>query len=150
MPLSITQIFRNFLKLNRLRWTPQQETILEIFLTMSGHVSAEDLYRKAREADPSIGIATTYRTLSLLVQSRLIRENDDVKGKTYELEYQRSHHDHLICTQCNKVVEFEHPMIEKLQIEVYEQKGFILKSHKLVLRGICGDCLLKTDPLVKD
>jgi len=138
-------IFRDFLKMKNLRWTPQREKILEMFLMMSGHISAEQLHRKSREANPSIGIATTYRTLSLLVQSGLIRENDGGKGKNYELEYQRGHHDHLICTHCDKVVEFEHPMIEKLQIEVSERSRFTLKSHKMVLRGFCGDCRLKHD-----
>ena len=136
-------IFRDFLRINKLRWTPQRETILEVFIAMGGHISAEGLHNKARDVDPSIGIATTYRTLSLLVQSGLIRVNDDINEKTYELEYQRAHHDHLVCTQCNKVVEFAHPMIEKLQIEVCEQHGFTLKSHKMLLRGICRDCLRK-------
>ena len=111
---------------------------------MDGHITVEELNNKAREVDPSIGIATTYRTLILLVQSGLVRENDDVNGKNYELEYQRAHHDHLVCIQCNKVVEFEHPMIEKLQIQVCEQHGFSLRSHKMLLKGICKDCMKKT------
>ena len=77
-------IFRDYLKMNKLRQTPQRDTILKIFLSMEGHVTAEALHNKAREVDPSIGIATTYRTLILLVQSGLIRENDDVNGKKYK------------------------------------------------------------------
>ena len=137
------QIFRDFLKVNNLRQTPQRETILEIFLKMEGHVLPEDLFKKVREIDPSIGMATTYRTLSLLVQSGLARENDDVKGKNYELEYLRAHHDHLICTQCNKVVEFQHPVIEQLQLDVCDKHGFSLRSHTMTLKGICQDCLSK-------
>ena len=138
--LSEIQIFRDFLMITKSRWTPQRKRILEIFLKTTGHISADDLQKKVREVDPNIGIATTYRTLGLLVQCGLARENDDMGGKSYEIEYQRAHHDHLVCVHCNKVVEFAHPMIEKLQIDVCEQHGFSLKSHKMVLKGICQEC----------
>ena len=66
--LSEIKIFRDFLTINKSRWTPQRERILEIFLKTTGHISADDLQKIVREIDPNIGITTTYRTSSLLVQ----------------------------------------------------------------------------------
>ena len=58
----------------------------------------------------------------------------------FEVKMDRPHHDHMICTQCGKIIEFNHPLIEKLQEEVAANQGFRMTSHKLDLFGICKDC----------
>jgi Fur family transcriptional regulator, ferric uptake regulator len=134
-------IFKDFLHQRNLRFTPQRKLILEIFLSFDGHVQMEQLYEKMRTRNPDLGIATLYRTLNLLVESDLAEAHSFQNGKkVYERMFHVRHHDHLICTHCEETIEFEHPLIEKYQIMVCEQYGFILKSHKMELFGICGKC----------
>lgn len=135
-----SEIFRHYLKLNRLRWTCQRQTILQAFLATEGHVRAEELLDMVNELNASIGIATLYRTLNLLIQSGLARENTGPQGRNYERQYRRGHHDHLICTGCGQIVEFEHPLIEKFQLEVCRRHGFFMQSHRMELRGLCAAC----------
>ncbi len=135
------EILKGFLRESKLRLTPQRQTILEVFLEYDGHAEVEDLFLIIQERDPTIGIATVYRTMNLLVECGLARENVLSQGqKSFEKLYHQSHHDHLICTQCNKIVEFEHPLIEKYQLEVCRAHGFTLRQHKMEIYGICIDC----------
>ena len=138
------EIFKDFLLQQKLRWTPQRKMILDVFLSFKGHVQIETIHKKIREQDPSLGIATLYRTLNLLVDSELVEAHFFQDGKkTYELKFRVRHHDHLVCTSCEKTIEFEHPLIEKYQVEVCEAYGFTLKSHTMKLLGICNNCRMK-------
>ncbi len=137
-------IFKDYLRQQNLRWTPQRKMILESFLSFDGHVDIDTLHKKIHQQDPSIGIATLYRTLKLLVDCDVLEAHSFNDGKkSYERKFQVRHHDHLICTSCGKTIEFEHALIEKYQFEVCEEYGFTLKNHKMELLGICGDCSKK-------
>jgi len=141
-------LFKDFLRQQKLRWTPQRKMILKVFLSFKGHVQIESLHKEIQKQDPSIGIATLYRTLNLLVSSELVEAHSFQSGKkTYERMFHVRHHDHLICTSCDKTIEFEHPLIEKHQVEICETYGFTLKSHKMELLGICNNCRLKNNPI---
>lgn len=134
-------LFKDFLHRQKLRWTPQRKLILDIFLSFDGHVQIETLHEKIRGQDPTLGISTLYRTLKLLVDCELVEAHSFQNGKkTYERLFRVRHHDHLICTRCAKTIEFEHPLIEKYQIEICEAYGFTLKSHTMELLGICENC----------
>jgi Fur family ferric uptake transcriptional regulator len=134
-------ILRDFIKQHRLRWTVQRKTVLEVFLEMNGHVSVEELFEAVQKTDLSIGIATVYRTVALMVECGLARENISLNGgKSYEKLYREGHHDHLSCISCGKLVEFEHPLIEKLQLDVCQQHNFALSSHRMNLYGLCAIC----------
>lgn len=134
-------IFKEFLQRKDLRWTPQRKLILKLFLSFEGHVQIEELHNKLKAHHPELGIATLYRTLKLLTDCGLVEAHSFQNGKkTYERMFHVRHHDHLICTRCAQTIEFEHPLIEKYQLEVCEQYGFSLKSHKMELLGICNDC----------
>jgi Fur family transcriptional regulator, ferric uptake regulator len=133
-------IFKDYIKQFNLRWTPQRKLVLDVFIQKLGHVHIDDIYNRVREKDPTIGIATVYRTMKLLVESGLAEVHSFNNKTTYERLFQVRHHDHLICKICNKTVEFEHPLIEKYQLEVCERNGFTLKSHRMALYGICKDC----------
>jgi Fur family transcriptional regulator, ferric uptake regulator len=137
-------LFKDFLRQQSLRWTPQRKMILEVFLSFEGHVEIDSLYDKIRAHHPDLGIATLYRTLKLLTDCELVEAHSFQNGKkTYERIFRMRHHDHLICTQCRETTEFEHPLIEKYQIEICETYGFTLKSHKMELLGICKNCILR-------
>jgi Fur family ferric uptake transcriptional regulator len=87
-------------------------------------------------------LATVYRTLPLLVESGLIQPTLLSAGERhfYEAAFERPHHDHLICTSCGKVVEFEFEAFEVLQRDVAERYGFRLSAHFHELLGQCADC----------
>ncbi|MCA9483514.1 MAG: transcriptional repressor [Nitrospina sp.] len=135
------QVLEDYIVQHNLKITKQRRAVLEAFLNSEDHVSAEELYKLVTENEPKIGLATVYRTLSLLTKSGLASELDFGDGqKRYEHKFMHSHHDHMICTECGKIIEFSHPMIEKLQEEVASRHQFKLTSHKLDLFGLCKEC----------
>ena len=133
-------IFKDFLKQKKLRWTPQRKLILKVFLQNKGHISIDDLHKHIQDKDATIGIATLYRTMKLLTEAGLAEMHNFNEKTTYEHLYQVKHHDHLICRVCGRTVEFEHPLIEKYQLEICQQHGFTLKSHRMELFGVCNEC----------
>ena len=134
--------FKNILKQNQLKFTSQREIILYTLYYNTQHFTSEDLYMLIKEEYPelSIGIATVYRTLSLLEENSIVSSISlGVQGKKYEIA-NKPHHDHIICETCNKIVEFENEEIEELQHAIAKQNGFTLTNHLMQLYGICEDC----------
>jgi len=135
------KVLENYITQHNLKITKQRRAVLEAFLGSEEHVSAEELYKIVSAKEPKIGLATVYRTLALLTESGLAAELDFGDGqKRYELNFEHEHHDHMICTQCGKIIEFKHPLIEKLQEDVAQEHGFEMTAHKLDMFGICKDC----------
>ncbi len=138
------QIFLEHIQKTGLRRTAQRDLILDIFLKTEEHLSSEDLYWLIQKEDASIGHTTVYRTLKLLTDAGLAREVRFGDGKTYyEHHYDHEHHDHIICTECGKVVEFFSPEIEALQDQMAAKFGFRLTHHSLRILGLCEDCQKK-------
>ena len=134
-------VLEEYISVNNLKITKQRRIVLKIFLECKNHVSVEELYNVVLKTEPKIGLATVYRTLALLTKSGLALEMDFGDGqKRYESSYKSVHHDHMVCTECGKILEFNHPLIEKYQEEVAMQKNFKITSHKLDLFGLCQDC----------
>ncbi len=134
-------VLEEYISENNLKITKQRRIVLKVFLESKDHVSVEELYNKVLKAEPKIGLATVYRTLALLTKSGLALEMDFGDGqKRYESSYRSVHHDHMVCTECGKILEFHHPLIEKYQDEVAEQNNFKITSHKLDLFGLCENC----------
>lgn len=141
MILEKKKIFNRFAADKGLRSTRQRDLILDIFLSTHQHVSVEELYLKVKASNPDIGHATVYRTLKLFSEAGLAREILLHDGQTrYEHVVAGEHHDHLICTACNSIIEFENETIEQLQTEIAARHGFLIKNHKLELYGICSAC----------
>ena len=129
-----------------LRSTKQRDHIVEAFFAHPDHVSIEELLARVRERGPAIGYATVYRTLKLLTECGVANERRFGDGLTrYELADDASHHDHLICVDCGKIIEFEEPQIEELQERIAARHGFIVKSHKHEMYGSCSDCQAKAN-----
>ena len=127
-----------------LRSTEQRRIVTEQFFASDGHLSIEDLLDRVRIEEPKIGYATVYRTLKLLKECGLAFERHFGDGVSrYEVAWEDEHHDHLICVDCERIIEFEDDAIEKLQREVASRHGFRLVRHKLELYGICPDCQAK-------
>jgi Fur family ferric uptake transcriptional regulator len=135
------QVFLEHLQKAGLKRTAQRDLILEIFLRTEEHLSSEDLYWLVQKQDQSVGHTTVYRTLKLLTEAGLAREVRFGDGKTYyEHHYNHEHHDHMICTECGKVIEFFSPELEALQDAMAEKFGFKLTHHNLRILGVCSDC----------
>jgi Fur family ferric uptake transcriptional regulator len=135
------KVLEGYINQNQLKITRQRRAVLKAFTECENHVSAEELYNMVSSAESKIGLATVYRTLALLTESGLASELDFGDGqKRYEHRYMHSHHDHMICTECGKIIEFNHPLIEKFQEKVAADNKFIITSHKLDLLGLCNEC----------
>lgn len=135
------KIFEEYLQKHGLKMTRQRKQILEVFLDLKGHLSAEEIYAGVRQKKLAIGFATVYRTLHHLKEAGLIQAHDFGGGRIrYEVDFQRQHHDHLVCEHCGKLVEFVNPKIEALQEKVGEKYGFKITSHRMQLFGICREC----------
>ncbi len=138
---SATARFTQYLSERGLRLTGQRRVIADLFFRSEGHHSAEEISRMVREANPGIGPATVYRTIKLLREAGLATGMNTGDGLArYESPFRRSHHDHLVCRRCNRIVEFENDQIEALQQRVAERHGFVVTDHRLELYGVCGAC----------
>ena len=134
--------FRIILKSSKLKFTSQREAILRTLYNHPQHFTSENLYLlvKKNYAKLNIGIATVYRTLSLLEENGLVSSISlGTQGKKFEIA-NKPHHDHLICEGCGEIIEFENPKIEQLQEEVAKENGFLLTNHLMQLYGLCQRC----------
>ncbi|PID66520.1 MAG: ferric iron uptake transcriptional regulator [Gammaproteobacteria bacterium] len=124
-----------------LKVTIPRVTILELLQKSDkNHYSAEEVFTALRENGHEIGLATVYRVLSQFEQAGiLIKHNFEGGQAVFELD-RGEHHDHLICVNCNKIVEFHDEKLEADQKKIAEQHGFRLEDHHMVLYGVCKDC----------
>jgi Fur family ferric uptake transcriptional regulator len=124
-----------------LKHSRQRDVIVETFYAMGGHVPVDGLVARVRALDARVSVATVYRTMKLLAECGIAEPRRFDDGQTrYEPATGRSHHDHLICTGCGRIVEFENEKIEELQGRVARSHGFEVESHKLELYGRCDRC----------
>lgn len=135
------QLLKDFLSNKNLRGSSKRSIILNAFLREEGHITAEALYRKIVKEHPSIGLATVYRNLKLFKEAGLARMSRFGKNEAYyEHNYMHTHHDHLICLSCGKIVEFENPDIEEIQERTARRYHFKTTSHRLEMYGRCAEC----------
>ncbi len=135
------QKFIAFLEHKNLRLTSQRQAIIDTVFNTDQHFTAEQLLEWSRLRDRSVSRATVYRTLPLLTESGLVREMDFGKDyKFYDPNYaDHPNHSHIICQDCEKIVEFESDKIEKLESEITHRLGFELKTQRLQITGRCEE-----------
>src|SRR5687767_3637103 len=133
--------FMAFLDQKNLRMTSQRQAIIDTVFETDEHFTAEQLLDWSRAKDKSVSRATVYRTLPLLTESGLVREMDFGKDyKFYDPSYaDHPNHNHIICQDCEKIVEFENEKIEKLEEEISHRLGFSVKSQRLQITGSCDE-----------
>jgi Fur family transcriptional regulator, ferric uptake regulator len=137
-------ILEDYLRERGQKMTRPRETVLEAFLKLERHVTAEELFAAAQRLDPSIGQATVFRTIKLLADAGLAREAcPDEGARRYEHSYKHEHHDHLVCLGCGAIVEFKDPAIERAQDAIYVKYGYRPSNHRLELEGYCPVCAKK-------
>jgi Fur family ferric uptake transcriptional regulator len=133
--------FMEFLSGKNLRVTAQRKVIIDTAFGTQQHFTADQLLAWSRRRDKSVSRATVYRTLPLLTESGLVREMDFGKDcKVYDPNYaEHPHHNHIICQDCEKIVEFDSDKIEKLESEISQRLGFSVKAHRLQITATCEE-----------
>lgn len=135
------EVFLQHIQKKGLKRTSQRDLILDMFLRTEEHLSSEDLYRLVKEVDPSIGQTTVYRTLKLLTEAGLAREVRFGDGRThYEHNYKHQHHDHMICSECGRIIEFFSAELEAIQDAMAAKHRFQVTQHLLRIIGVCAEC----------
>ena len=125
------------------RVTSQRALILEIIRWESGHLDADEIYRRARVQRPRLSLSTVYRTLQALKEAGLIEElRFDDTHHHYEVKSSSKHH-HLVCLSCGKVIEFEYPMSRFVKKNIAEAKGFEIVATEINMTGYCAECQKK-------
>ncbi|KUK50224.1 MAG: Transcriptional regulator [candidate division TA06 bacterium 32_111] len=139
--LSYKERFKYFLKERNLKYTPERKEIIEAIVKLQKHFDAEDIYKQLRKQKSNVSLATIYRTIPLLIDSGLIIETLHCRDKVlYERIYNKKHHDHLVCINCGKIIEFYNGEVEKLQDEICRKYQFVATEHRLGIKGYCKEC----------
>ena len=134
-------IFRKLLEERGWRLTKQRNAILQKAFSYKGHFDPESLYLAMREKGMKASRASVYRTLSLLCECGLVEKvSKTEQGTIYEQSVDRKHHDHMVCIQCGKIIEFYSEKIEKMQEKICRELDFKGKNHTLEIRGYCRHC----------
>ena len=132
---------REFMRERGLKKSRQRGLILDEFLGMGGHVSADDVHDQVRQVDGSIGRTTVYRALRLFCDAGIASSIDLKDGLTrFEPALSRDHHDHLICVRCGRIDEFVSQEVERIQEEAAAAHGYRLEWHRHQLYGRCPSC----------
>ncbi|WP_354586065.1 transcriptional repressor [Hymenobacter sp. UYCo722] len=137
----VKKLFTAHLENKGLRKTGERYAILEEIYARSGHFDVDELYAGMKERGLQVSRATVYNTLDLLVEQGLVSKHQFGRNLAqYEKSYGYRQHDHVICTECHRVVEFCDPRIHGIQTMVGDLLNFHILHHSLNLYGICGDC----------
>ena len=119
-----------------LRMTSQRKIIALVLEDAADHPDVEELYKRASKIDPTISIATVYRTVKLFDEAGILDKLEFGDGRARYEDAEREHHDHLIDVNSGRVIEFVDSDIEKLQEKIANKLGYKLMGHKLELYGV--------------
>lgn len=131
--------FRDYLTSRGLKFTRQRQAIAEVLFASGGHMTLPDILESARERHASVGYATVYRTMKLMSESGMASAHRFAEAglSRYEVAHDGDHHDHLICVQCGRIIEYEDSEVERRQEETAARLGFRVVSHRHEIYGEC-------------
>ena len=135
------QVFREYLKKHRLRYTQEREQIIKEIFATHDHFDVDSLYLTIRRKGINISKASIYRLLPLLIEADLVQDVFFEDGHMhYEHIYGHEHHCHLRCIECGKIEEFTDPRLNDIEKDLEERFGFKILNHKLDVKGLCPEC----------
>ena len=128
------------LKTNKnFRYSRQREKVLKIIKESDFPITADLIYRKAKNTMPNISLGTVYRNLSTLIDQGLVKKIHF--GSTFDrFEANIKPHYHLICESCGKILDFEMPIYDDLNKQAKKLTNFKIQHHKLEFYGVCENC----------
>jgi len=137
--------YENYIQSQHLKTSKRRDIIFNYISTTRGHFTADNIYQNIMKVDAGIGIATVYRTIRLLVDCDVLIEHTfgEKKGYFEVNDINSRHHDHLICTSCGNIIEFQCDLIEDDKQRIAKQYKFEINSHKLEIFGLCSKCQQK-------
>jgi Fur family transcriptional regulator, ferric uptake regulator len=138
---ALLERFRRYLRDRHLPVTRQRDLVAQAIFLSDDHPSVDGIRRVLRERGEHVGVATVYRTLDVLVESGLVRAHDFGEGfRRYEPMPSQTHHEHLICERCGRVVEFQHERLERMLPVLADEHGFQHQRHRVEIYGVCREC----------
>ncbi len=133
--------FRRYLRDHHQPVTRQRDLVAQVIFLSEEHLSVDEILRLLKEQGEAVGTATVYRTLEVLVESGLVRAHDFGEGfRRYEAMPAQTHHEHLICDRCGRVVEFQNERLERMLPIIADEHGYQHQRHRVEIYGVCADC----------
>ena len=124
-----------------LKSTPQRDELAAWIFKVHEHFTVDDVISSFRQMGKKVSAATVYRLVQMMLELGLLIEHDFGKGhKFYEHTPGHPHHDHIICNNCGKIIEFADESLEQLKLKIAQSYGFIMESHSLHIFGKCSEC----------
>lgn len=149
-PVAVTsspeEKFREFLEIRGEKLTEPRRILVRHIFDSHKHFDADELAAELRQGGRRVSRATVYRTLRLLVEAGLLRELRLTNRTAYEHDYGYPSHDHLHCTECNAVVEFDNEEIRQLRETIGRAHGYRATSHRFIITGTCPACSRARSP----
>ncbi|MDA8744184.1 transcriptional repressor [Rubripirellula amarantea] len=140
--LSPQERFEEYLQTRGLRQTSQRKFLIDAVFDEHEHFDADELIdRLPRRGEKNyVSSATVYRTLREFVDAGLLK-SFQLDGRTvYELDYGYPQHDHLYCTKCKQLFEFQSDLLVEMRDKVASEMGFRVTGHRMIIQGICREC----------
>jgi Fur family ferric uptake transcriptional regulator len=141
-----TDILIKYIRDKGLRFTKERGKMLAKIMGSRKHFEAEDFLLQLNKKRLKISRPTFYRTLNLFLRSGLISKSNLEDGRViYENTSSRDHHDHFVCIDCGKMIEFTDPNIERQQDKICRKYGFTAMRHQMHIFGLCDSCRQRTE-----
>lgn len=134
--------FEKFIKKKGCRLTEERLKLMEGIRRQRGHFNVDELIHRLRKQGFEVSRDTVYRNIPILIEAGVLEQSFKTSRDTfYESVHSKSHHDHLICRSCGRVIEFKDPEIEEMQKRIARKNAFKLEHHYHQLVGLCKKCL---------